>query len=93
MEANKRKLLKNMQKGTPSCCSICGGRLGYNGLGEYMCEVCEHREYDNYGKVRVYLEKNPRATVNQVAKDTGVARPEVIRMVDEEKFLVDGPLL
>lgn len=91
--AKKRSLLKSAQKGTPSCCSACGGRLGYNGLGEYMCERCEHREYDNYGKVRVYLEKHPKASVNQVAMDTGVSRVEVIRMVDEEKFIVDGPLL
>lgn len=92
-DAKKRSLLKGAQKGTPSCCSVCGGRLGYNGLGEYMCERCEHKEYDNYGKVRVYLEKHPRASVNQVAADTGVSRTEVIRMVDEDKFIVDGPLL
>lgn len=92
-ERKRSLLLKTAQKGTPSCCSACGGRLGYNGLGEYMCERCEHREYDNYGKVRLYLEKHPRATVTQVAMDTGVSRSEVIRMVDEEKFLVDGPLL
>ena len=40
-DAKKRSLLKGAQKGTPSCCSVCGGRLGYNGLGEYMCERCE----------------------------------------------------
>lgn len=92
-DARKRILLENTQNGTPSCCTVCGGELNYNGLGEYMCESCEHMEYDNYGKVRVYLENHPKASVNQIAMGTGVSRMEVVRMVDEGKFVVDGSTL
>lgn len=41
----------------PTVCKNCGGVLVYKGLGEYYCEKCREKDYDNYGKTRNYIEK------------------------------------
>lgn len=69
-------------------CSKCGKPLKYLGIGEYQCEECGFIEYDDYGKVRCYLEKFPGANVVQVERATGVPQKEIRRMVKDEKFEV-----
>lgn len=62
----------------PVICSNCGERLEYKGVGEYKCPECKNLEYDDYGKVRNYLEKHRGATQGEVSEATGVA-PNTIR--------------
>lgn len=82
-------LLHPEEEGTPVKCSRCGGKLIYKGLGEYRCEECQNAEYDNYGKVRAYLEKHPGASVPAICQGTGLSRAEISRMISEERFQLD----
>ena len=42
----------------PSVCSVCGGKMLFVGVGEYHCERCKNVEFDDYGKVRNYIEEH-----------------------------------
>ena len=71
----------------PTQCSKCGSNhLHYKGLGEYCCGECENLEYDDYGRVRNYLETHKGAPITVVAKDTGVSKWTIREMVEEERF-------
>ena len=75
--------------------------LVYKGLGEYRCEECGESEYDDYGKVRSYLEKHKGANVSRsylekhkganvsdISIETGVSRKSIRQMVKENRFEV-----
>ena len=40
----------------PRVCTECGGVMIFKGVGEYHCEECGAVDYDDYGKVRGYIE-------------------------------------
>jgi len=83
---NLNGLLRDSVEDKPVNCSKCGSFLTYKGLGEYICDSCGFREYDNYGKVRAYLEKNPGANVIQVEAATKVPQKIVYQFVTEGKL-------
>lgn len=71
----------------PRQCSKCGSHvLKYKGLGEYCCEECENLEYDDYGKVRNYLEIHKGTPITIIARDTGVSKVIIRQMVEQERF-------
>ena len=39
-------------------CKKCGGIMVFKGVGEYHCEDCNAVDYDDYGKVRLYIEEH-----------------------------------
>lgn len=84
------KLLRPELSGVPETCSACKTKLVYKGLGEYECPKCGGLEYDNYGKVRTFLERHPGASIPEVCYGTGLSRAEVTKMVDEGKFKIHG---
>lgn len=76
----------------PVVCSACQGILVYKGIGEYQCEVCGEFEYDEYGKVRNYLDKHRGANVAQISLETGVDQKAIREMVKENRFeVIDNP--
>ena len=72
----------------PIICEKCGGILVYAGLGEYRCEECKTSEFDDYGKVRTYLEKHRGANVTEISDETGVSHKSIRDMVKENRFEV-----
>lgn len=70
----------------PTICKACGGILIYKGLGEYQCEDCNACEYDDYGKVRSYLEKHRGANVAEISAQTGVSHKAIRDMIKENRF-------
>ncbi len=70
----------------PTICKACGGILIYKGLGEYQCEDCNACEYDDYGKVRSYLEKHHGANVAEISSQTGVSHKAIRDMIKENRF-------
>lgn len=75
----------------PTSCKHCGGVLVYKGLGEYKCERCDATDYDNYGKARTYIEKNPGATAVDIEKNTGVSKAAIREMLKESRFeIIEG---
>lgn len=71
----------------PVNCSKCGRFLKYVGCGEYKCADCGFTEYDDYGKIRGYLEVYPGASIVQVEKDTGVDQKTINRLIKQGKLV------
>ena len=72
--------------GAAGRCNACGGKLNYRGLGEYVCEECGSLEYDDYGKVRAYLEKHPGALQGEVSRATGVPANRIRSLLQQERI-------
>lgn len=70
----------------PQICSKCEGNLKYSGVGEYVCVTCGNVEFDDYGKVRNFIEKNPKATVKETCEATGVSKNIIYRLVNDGKL-------
>ncbi len=81
MESNE---LAALFENKPDRCEACGGKLYYHGIGEYICNDCSHLMYDDYGKVRKYIETSGTTSIDEIARETGVPR-EIL-----SAFLKDG---
>lgn len=51
-----------------------------------MCDHCKHVQYDDYGKVRNYIEVHHGATQSEVSQATGVPINRIRQMLREEKI-------
>lgn len=76
--------------GKPLKCSVCGNDLVYKGVGEYRCSACQNLEYDDYGKVRLYIEKHSGATATEISEETGVSQAKIRQMLKEERLEVSS---
>ncbi len=85
-EYDLSKLIRDEDYRKPTKCSKCGKALKYMGIGEYQCEYCGNIEYDDYGIVRGYVEKNPGANVMQVERATGVSKQVISSLVRKGKL-------
>ena len=72
----------------PNTCAECGGELVYKGVGEYRCEQCKAVVYDDYGKVRLYVEQQPGATIADTEAATGVPHKVIRQLLREERLEV-----
>lgn len=72
----------------PRTCKECGGVMVYKGVGEYHCEDCNSIAYDDYGKVRLYIEAHRGATAAEVEGATGVQQRTIRRLLKEGRIEV-----
>lgn len=72
----------------PRVCKKCGGIMIFKGVGEYSCEECGAVAYDDYGKVRRYIEENRGATAAQIEADIGVSQKTIRQMLREGRLEV-----
>jgi len=73
----------------PLECEHCGGELMYKTLGTYTCLQCGQESYDDFRKIRNYLEKVGSAPAIVISRNTGVSLKTIERFwMDEfeEKF-------
>lgn len=77
---------EELQIKKPTECDKCGGTLSYNGLGEYKCDACGNTMFDDYGKVRDYVEHHAGARVQKISDETGVSVKIIKKMLMEERF-------
>lgn len=70
----------------PSNCSLCDGKMIFKGVGEYRCEDCRNLEFDDYGKVRNYIESHHGATAAEVERAVHVRQKVIRQMLKEERF-------
>lgn len=70
----------------PRVCRECGGVMVFKGVGEYHCEDCGLVDYDDYGKVRMYIENHKGATAAEIEKEVGVAQRTVRRLLKDGKI-------
>lgn len=55
----------------PTNCKKCNERYVYKAFGEYLCPKCGYIEFDEYGKIRKYLEDNgpqPAISISMATK-------------------------
>ena len=83
-------LLRDREYEKPTQCTKCGGNLKYTGVGEYVCEVCRNIEYDDYGKVRNFIENHPGANIKQTEKGTGVSKAVIHGLIESGKLEVSS---
>ena len=86
MDRRVEKLLASNELRRPTLCQKCEGVLVYRGIGEYICEECGAVEYDDYGKVRNYLERHRGANVAEISDMTGVSHKAIRDMIKEKRF-------
>lgn len=90
MDSKKLQLAEEMlgidKYHTPRLCTKCGGVMIFKGVGEYRCEDCNALAYDDYGKVRLYLEKHKGATAIEIETMTGVKQKTIRMMLKEARF-------
>lgn len=84
MDDDLKKLAKLFDE-TPRICEKCGGVYEYSGAGEYVCKDCGHVAYDDYGKVRKFIDEHGPAPYHVVKKATGVDGKLVREYLDSPK--------
>ena len=72
----------------PHVCEGCGGVMIFKGVGEYRCEECGAVAYDDYGKVRLYIEEHKGATAAETSAATGVSQRSILQMLKESRLEV-----
>ncbi|MBO5337140.1 MAG: hypothetical protein J6A94_08460 [Lachnospiraceae bacterium] len=70
----------------PTNCKKCGGIMIFKGVGEYQCEDCGSLDWDDYGKVRNYIEKHRGATAAQIEAEIGVSQRSIRKMLKESRI-------
>lgn len=83
-----RELLQLNDYNIPHTCKNCGGVMIFKGVGEYQCEDCKAIDYDDYGKVRKYVEEHKGATAAEVAAATKVTQRSIRNMLKEGRLQV-----
>ncbi len=86
IEQFRKEYLELNTYNRPTHCRKCGGIMIFKGVGEYRCEDCGRLEYDDYGKVRNYIEKHNGATAAQVSEATGVSQKSIRDMLKESRI-------
>lgn len=70
----------------PRACKRCKGVMVYKGVGEYKCEDCGFVDYDDYGKVRLYIEEHHGATAAEIEAAVGVSQKTIRQMLRESRI-------
>lgn len=82
----RKEMLEFSRANRPTYCEKCGGVMIFKGVGEYECEDCGYLDYDDYGKVRNYIEQHPGATSAQASEATGVSQKSIRDMLKDERL-------
>ena len=70
----------------PRVCKECGGVMIFKGVGEYHCEECGSVDFDDYGKVRGYIEEHKGATAAQIEEAVGVPQRTIRRLLKDGRL-------
>lgn len=73
-DKEKRELERYLLNNKPVNCDLCGCKLFYTGSGRYECRDCGNVMYDEFGKIKLYLEENGIRPAAEVSKATGVSQ-------------------
>lgn len=61
----------------PKICSKCGGKYTFMGAGRYVCEACGEEKYDDFGKVRAYVDEHGATPGIVISEATGVSLTKI----------------
>lgn len=68
----------------PLECGYCGGAVEQSSLGVYICQECGKENYDDFQKIRNYLETVGAAPVAVISRNTGVSYKTIEHFWNEE---------
>ncbi len=85
-EALRMEALGITNYNRPYVCDNCGGLMEFKGCGEYECEDCHTKGFDDYGKVRNYIELHRGANAAEIESKTGVTQKSIRQMLKESKL-------
>lgn len=75
----------------PTNCKKCGTRYSYKAFGEYECPECGFIEYDEYGKIRKFLDDNGPQPAVAISKATKIPVPVINQYLREGRLEIpDG---
>ena len=58
----------------------------FKGVGEYHCEDCDDVDFDDYGKVRLFIEEHRGATAADIENGIGVSQRVVRRLLKDGRL-------
>lgn len=68
----------------PIECEFCGGAVEQSSVGVYVCLSCGRENYDDFQKIRNYLERVGSAPAAVIARNTGVPMKTIEHFWSEE---------
>lgn len=84
-EGNReRKLIIDDDK--PQQCTECGGSYKFLGHGKYACENCGKVEYNDFGKINLFLEENGPSTAVVISEGTGVPITKIMQYIRQGRM-------
>ena len=72
----------------PCVCEKCGGVMIFQGIGEYHCEDCGTVAFDDYGKIRGYIEEHRGANAMEIENAVGVSQRTIRQLLREVRLEV-----
>ena len=76
------KYMKLLRKNRVDICPDCQKPVVIVRSGEFECPQCKKVYYNDFGKVRKYLEENPDSSIQDIMIDTGVSRKMIQEYID-----------
>ena len=76
----------DLEESKPHVCPICEEVMEYDGMGQYICENCGTKDYDDFGRVREYLYENGMAKLEDISEATEVSVEKIQQFIDEGRF-------
>ncbi len=80
---DKRSNALRMNK-IPLECEFCGGAVTKQSMGVYRCVDCGRENYDDFQKIRNFLEKSGAAPIAVISRNTGVSYKTIEYFWNEE---------
>lgn len=69
-------------------CELCHGALEFMGGGRYICSQCSHEQFDDFGKIKAFLEEAGPTPAVVISKATGVDLKNVKAFLDHGRIEV-----
>ena len=83
-EKRERKLIIDEDK--LQQCPECGGNYSFLGQGKYACENCGKVEYNDFGKIILFLEENGPSPAVVISEGTGVPITKIMQYIRQGRM-------
>ena len=70
----------------PVTCEACGGKYEMIRQGTYKCNKCGDIVYDDFGKIKRFLEEHGPAPATVISQNTGVPVTKITELIREGRI-------
>ena len=71
---------------TSQVCERCGRIFSFNGYGAFFCPSCKLIDFEEFDRVREFLNKNGLANIYEISEATGVSEKTIRRYLAESRL-------